>query len=129
MQFIGNRYDILDYNGEIEVGKLYKARDAYSNNIVYVKLINNSELIKETFKPDLIDESTVRLISVPVPNYNGLWFDGKNLYSNRVIRKDKKFIKCKLQNLTCPTPRYKVSKNKYMSIASLRELCGFSELE
>ena len=59
MQFIGNRYDILDYNGEIEVGKLYKARDAYSNNIVYVKLINNSELIKETFKPDLIDESTV----------------------------------------------------------------------
>lgn len=78
---------------------------------------------------DLIDESTVRLISVPVPNYNGLWFDGKNLYSNRVIRKDKKFIKCKLQNLTWPTPRYKVSKNKYMSIASLRELCGFSELE
>ena len=59
MQFIGNRYDILDYNGKIEAGKLYKARDAYSNNIVYVKLINNSELIKETFKPDLIDESTV----------------------------------------------------------------------
>ena len=67
MQFIGNRYDILDYNGEIEVGKLYKARDAYSNNIVYVKLINNSELINEI---DIVWASSDP--SVATVNENGI---------------------------------------------------------
>ena len=59
MQFIGNRYDIIDYSGEIEVGRLYKARDTYYNNMVYIKLINKVDMLKNSFIPDLIDESTV----------------------------------------------------------------------
>ncbi|SCH51458.1 MULTISPECIES: protein kinase domain-containing protein [unclassified Romboutsia] len=59
MQFVGNRYDILNYNGEIEVGKLYEARDTYYNNLVYLKLINNVETLSKGFIPDLIDEATV----------------------------------------------------------------------
>ena len=59
MQFIGNRYEILDYDDEIQVGKLYTARDTYYNRTVYIKLIKNVEKLRIGFMPDLIDESTV----------------------------------------------------------------------
>ena len=59
MQFIGNRYEILDYDDEIQVGKLYIARDTYYNRTVYIKLIKNVEKLRIGFMPDLIDESTV----------------------------------------------------------------------
>ena len=76
MQFIGNRYDILNYNGKIEAGKFYKARDTYYNNMVYIKVINHFNKIKDTFKVDLIDESTVanhtELPQVAKINRNGI---------------------------------------------------------
>ncbi|MBC5995237.1 serine/threonine protein kinase [Romboutsia ilealis] len=59
MQFIGNRYEILNYGNEIQVGKLYTARDTYYNRTVYLKLIKNVENLRIGFMPDLIDESTV----------------------------------------------------------------------
>lgn len=59
MQFIGNRYEILDYSDDIEVGRRYKARDTYYNNTVYIKLINRVGKLSGDFRPDLIDEFTV----------------------------------------------------------------------
>lgn len=59
MQFIGNRYEILDYDNEIQVGKFYTARDTYYNRLVYLKLIKNVGRLRIGFMPDLIDESTV----------------------------------------------------------------------
>ena len=58
MQFVGNRYEILDYNSEIEVGKLYKARDTYYNSFVYISLIEVNKNVMKNFKPDFIDEIT-----------------------------------------------------------------------
>ena len=59
MQFIGNRYEILDFDDEIQVGKLYIARDIYHNSNVYIKLIKKNKSLKIGFMPNLIDESTV----------------------------------------------------------------------
>ena len=59
MQFIGNRYEILEYDDEIQVGKLYIARDIYYNRMVYIKLIKKVEKLRVGFMPNLIDESTV----------------------------------------------------------------------
>ena len=59
MQFIGNRYEILEYDDEIKVGKLYIARDIYYNRMVYIKLIKKVEKLRVGFMPNLIDESTV----------------------------------------------------------------------
>ena len=47
MQFIGNRYEILDYDDEIQVGKLYTARDTYYNRTVYIKLIKNVSVVNK----------------------------------------------------------------------------------
>ena len=58
MQFVGNRYEILDYHSEIEVGKLYKARDTYYNSFVYISLIEVNKNVMKNFKPDFIDEIT-----------------------------------------------------------------------
>ena len=59
MQFIGNRYEILEYDDEIQVGRLYTARDIYYNRMVYIKLIKKVEKLRVGFMPNLIDESTV----------------------------------------------------------------------
>ena len=59
MQFIGNRYEILEYDDEIQVGILYTARDIYYNRMVYIKLIKKVEKLRVGFMPNLIDESTV----------------------------------------------------------------------
>lgn len=59
MQFIGNRYELLDFDDGIQMGKLCRARDTYENKIVYIKLINKIDKLSSEFKPDLIDELTV----------------------------------------------------------------------
>ncbi len=66
LNFIGNRYRILNLDGELEFDKLYKARDAYDNKYVYIKILENSPYIQEDFISQLIDESTtVRELNSP----------------------------------------------------------------
>ena len=58
MNFIGNRYSILNDN-HIEFNKLYKARDVYENKMVLLKVIDHNNHICEDFIANLIDESTI----------------------------------------------------------------------
>lgn len=59
MNFIGNRYSILNIEGNIEFNKLYKARDLYENKTILLKVIDHNEHICEDFVANLIDESTI----------------------------------------------------------------------
>ncbi|WP_042273541.1 protein kinase domain-containing protein [[Clostridium] dakarense] len=59
MNFIGNRYEILNCAGEIDLNKIYKARDAYDNKKVLIKVIEHNPNICEDFVSNLIDESTM----------------------------------------------------------------------
>ena len=59
LNFIGNRYKILNCDGEIELNKIYKARDAYNNNKVLIKVIEHNPNISDDFISNLIDEGTM----------------------------------------------------------------------
>ena len=59
MNFIGNRYSIINIENNIEFNKLYKARDLYENKIVLLKLTVHNDYICEDFLSNLIDESTI----------------------------------------------------------------------
>lgn len=59
LSFIGNRYKILNCDGEIEINKIYKAIDAFDNSKVLIKIIEHNEHIYEGFISNLIDESTM----------------------------------------------------------------------
>lgn len=59
MNFIGNRYELLNVEGHIELNKIYKARDAYNNDIVLIKIIEHNHQICENFITNLIDENTM----------------------------------------------------------------------
>lgn len=66
MNFIGNRYSILNIDGNIEFDKLYKAKDLYENKIVLLKVINYNPNICEDLVETLIDESmTLKEINSP----------------------------------------------------------------
>ncbi|MGL4911106.1 MAG: protein kinase domain-containing protein [Romboutsia sp.] len=59
MNFIGNRYELLNIEGHIELNKIYQARDAYNNDKVLIKIIEYNQNICENFISNLIDESTM----------------------------------------------------------------------
>lgn len=59
LSFIGNRYKILNCDGELEVNKLYKAVDVYENSKVLIKIIEHNNHISEDFLSNLIDEGTM----------------------------------------------------------------------
>ena len=59
MNFIGNRYELLNCEGNIELNKIYKARDAYDNKKVLIKVIEENDNICTNFISNLIDESTM----------------------------------------------------------------------
>ena len=59
MNFIGNRYELLNCEGHIELNKIYKARDAYDNKKVLIKIIEENHNICTNFISNLIDESTM----------------------------------------------------------------------
>lgn len=59
MQLIGNRYEILNAKDSFELNKIYKARDAYDNRKVLIKVIEHNPNISPDFISNLIDESTV----------------------------------------------------------------------
>ena len=59
MNFIGNRYSIINIEDNIEFNKLYKARDLYENKTILLKVINHNNHICEDFLANLIDESTI----------------------------------------------------------------------
>lgn len=59
LSFIGNRYKILNCDGELEVNKLYKAVDVYENSKVLIKIIEHNNHISEDFLSNLIDEATM----------------------------------------------------------------------
>lgn len=59
MNFIGNRYELLNCEDNIELNKIYKARDAYDNKKVLIKIIEDNHNICENFISNLIDESTM----------------------------------------------------------------------
>ena len=58
MNFIGNRYSIINIENNIEFNKLYKAKDLYENKTVLLKVISHNNYICEDFLVNLIDEST-----------------------------------------------------------------------
>lgn len=59
MNFIGNRYEIINCTGDIDLNKIYKARDAYDNKTVLIKVIEHNPNICEDFVSNLIDENTM----------------------------------------------------------------------
>ncbi|MDK2563476.1 protein kinase [Romboutsia sedimentorum] len=59
MNFIGNRYELLNCEDNIELNKMYKARDVYYNKKVLIKIIEHNTNICENFISNLIDESTM----------------------------------------------------------------------
>lgn len=59
LNFIGNRYKILNCEGELEFNKIYKARDAYNNEKVLIKIIEHNHNISKDFISNLIDEGTM----------------------------------------------------------------------
>lgn len=59
LSFIGNRYKILNCDGELEIDKLYEARDVYDNSKVLIKIIEHNEYISKDFLSNLIDEATM----------------------------------------------------------------------
>lgn len=80
---------------------------------------------------DFVEESFVKATSVPVPGFEGYWFSEKNeLFSNKMARKDGKYLRCKLQDAQKgTTPNYKLNNSCRRSIKALRKLCGYSEQE
>ena len=79
---------------------------------------------------DLVDESFVKSCAKPVPGFEGYWFTENNqLFSNRVRRKDGKYLRCSLQNKDeSKLPHFRMG-SKRRSIKTLRMLCGYSEQE
>ena len=59
LNFIGNRYKILNCSSEIELDKIYKASDAYNNEKVLIKIVEHNDNICEDFISNLIDECTM----------------------------------------------------------------------
>ena len=59
LNFIGNRYKLLNCEGDIEFNKIYKAKDAYNNESVLIKIVEHTPNISEDFISNLIDQSTV----------------------------------------------------------------------
>lgn len=59
MNFIGNRYELLNVEEHIELNKMYEARDAYTNDKVLIKIIEHNDNICGNFISNLIDESTM----------------------------------------------------------------------
>lgn len=80
---------------------------------------------------DLVEESFVKENAVPIPGFEGYWFSENNeLFSGKIIRKDGKYLRCKLQDTqNGKTPNYKLNNSKRLSIKNLRKLCGFTEQE
>lgn len=59
MKFIGNRYEVLETNGELKYNIFYSARDVLENRKVMIKIIEHNHNIRPDFISNLIDESTV----------------------------------------------------------------------
>ena len=59
LSLIGNRYEILNFDGNIELNKIYEARDAYDNIKVLIKVIEHNNNICSDFISNLIDENTM----------------------------------------------------------------------
>lgn len=75
---------------------------------------------------DLIDAEYVLENAVPVPGLDGFWFSKNNeLYSNRVKRRDGKYLRCSLQGKDSgKSPHFRIGSTR-RTIGSLRKLCGF----
>lgn len=59
LNFVGNRYKLLNCEEDIEFNKIYKAKDAYNNDKVLIKIIEHNPNISEDFISNLIDEGTM----------------------------------------------------------------------
>ena len=59
MLIIDDRYEV--YNDNLEIDKFYKAKDLETNSYVFLKKLKQNKNIKDSFIPDLIDESTMIL--------------------------------------------------------------------
>lgn len=58
MNLVANRYKIINFDGVININKIYKAEDTYKNKKVLLKLIKHTKYIHTDFLTDLIDEIT-----------------------------------------------------------------------
>ncbi|ENY8793701.1 protein kinase [Clostridioides difficile] len=58
LNFIGNRYEVVNSDDVLEINKIYKARDVFYRKNVLIKVIKHNNYICEDFVSNLIDEST-----------------------------------------------------------------------
>ena len=59
MLIIDDRYEV--YNDNLEIDKFYKVKDIETNSYVFLKKLEQNKNIKDSFIPNLIDESTMIL--------------------------------------------------------------------
>lgn len=59
LNFIGNRYEVVNFDDVLEINKIYKVRDVFYRKNVLIKVIKYNNYICEDFVLNLIDESIV----------------------------------------------------------------------
>ena len=59
MLIIDDRYEV--YNDNLEIDKFYKVKDIETNSYLFLKKLEQNKNIKDSFIPNLIDESTMIL--------------------------------------------------------------------
>lgn len=101
MLLIEDRYQICDEN--LEIDKLYKAKDLQSDTDIFIKVLKHNKNIKENFVPNLIDEintilsmdsnKIAKILDIVIDEHNyyiiSEYFEGTNL-SNLVNNQELK---------------------------------------
>ncbi|WP_455543315.1 protein kinase domain-containing protein [Intestinibacter sp.] len=59
MLVIDDRYQIYNEDDNLKIDKLYKAKDLQLDSYVYIKILEDNKVIKDTFIANLIDESMI----------------------------------------------------------------------
>lgn len=131
-----NNYQILfdEYKPKFtytcsKCGKVYERDHEVKTELKFCSRSCAGSYVRPANK-DLVDESFVKNCAKPVPGFEGYWFAENNqLFSNRVKRKDGKYLRCSLQNKDeSKLPHFRMG-SKRRSIKTLRMLCGYSEQE
>lgn len=74
---------------------------------------------------EFINKEDIKKELFPVPNHKGFWYaKDTSLYSSNFIRKDGKWLKCKLSFSNSGKPEYRI-RGKRFSLEKLNKLCKF----
>ena len=100
MLIIDDRYEV--YNDNLEIDKFYKVKDIETNSYVFLKKLELNKNIKDSFIPNLIDESTM------------------------ILNLDSKYIANILDVISYESTYYEISE--YFDGISLLDLVSFSSI-